>query len=166
VLLILGPGDPSADPSRGEGLPGLIEVNCELGCSPLLDAALCCCGGFGWGWPRLHSEIYLRQRHPFEGYLGGFIFGLSDLRMPVPVSMALNLKKLHVLGIINILSAQFPKATENAAFPLPFRELARRHPRKPLLWGMRLPASLGYSQCCLPPWPPTLEGNSGLENRG
>lgn len=163
-LLTLGPGDADADPSRGEEPPGLVEVNCELDCPPLLDAALCCCGALAAVAPGWHSEICLGQWGPLEGHQGCFIFGLSDLRMPVSVD--LNFMRLCVLGMLNILSAQFPKATENPAFPLPFRGSARRHPRQPLLWGMSLLTSQGYSQCWLPRWPPTLESNSGLENRG
>lgn len=129
----------------------------------LHGAAVGASAGVAPGW---HSEIHLGQRGPLEGHQGGFMLGLSDLRTPVLVSMALNFMRLHVLGSFNILSAQFPKATENAALLRPFRGSARRHPRQPLLLGMSLPNSLGYSQSWLPRWPPTLEGDSGLENRG
>lgn len=112
------------------------------------------------GW---QSEIHLGHWCLLQGHHGGFIFVLSDLRMPVPVSMALNFMKLCGLGIFNILSTQFPKATENAAFPPPFRGSARRHPRPPLLWGMSLPTFPGYSQGCLPWWPPTPGWEQGAE---
>lgn len=35
----------------------------------------------------------------FGGHQGSFIFGLSDLRMPVLLSVALNFIRLEVLGI-------------------------------------------------------------------
>lgn len=100
--------------------------------------------GVAPGW---HNKIQLRQWGPLEGLQGVLIFGLSDLRMPISFFMALSFMGLHGLGIFNTPSAQFPKAAENAALPLPFRGSARRHPRQPLLLGLSLPTRLGYSQC-------------------
>lgn len=64
--------------------------------------------------------------------------------MSVPVAVPLNFMRLHVLGVLNIVNALFPKASENAAFPLPFGGSPRRHPPQLLNLGRNLPASLGY----------------------
>lgn len=68
----------------------------------------------------------------------------SDLGMAVPVAVPLNFMRLHVSGVLNVVNALFPKASENAAFPLPFGGSSRRHPPQPLHLGRNLPASLGY----------------------
>lgn len=62
------------------------------------------------------------------------VFGLSDVRIPDPVSMASNFTRLHVLGIFNILSAQFLKAAENVALLLLFRWSARATQDSPCFW--------------------------------
>lgn len=62
------------------------------------------------------------------------IFSLSDLRIPVPASMASNFMRLHVLEIFNILSAQFLKAAENIALPLLFRGSSRSTQDSPCFW--------------------------------
>lgn len=85
VSLTLGPVAADADPSWGEELMELVEVDWD---------SVWCCTVLWRLWQHPH-----RTMGSLGGHQGSFIFGLSNLRMPVLVSMALNFTRLDVSWI-------------------------------------------------------------------